>query len=331
MFEGMERAGYGVGAGVVLSRDPKPRLRWTPDLHERFVEAVTKLGGPDKATPKSVLRLMGMKGLTLYHLKSHLQKYRMGKQSKKDTGFETNRGAFAAQGISFSSAVPPNVPSAGNSNMGKFYTDITKCWISPVKEKCCISLSIPNQFMYFFTLNEQRNATRGCFKISNRSPKEAARTARGSEEAADAHRGAREVPANDPGEGPEEPLLRSRRRRNPRDYQVAAHRLQPSPLGVHGRRDAGVPAERRGAGQGPLRRRPQSRQPGLPALPRRRRREMRHRRGPAPAGPEHQRRVRSPAVRPRHAARRGGPDGRPAPEVKMCFGRRASVVFKSSS
>ncbi|KAM3243081.1 hypothetical protein ACQJBY_055200 [Aegilops geniculata] len=119
MFEGMERAGYGVGAGVVLSRDPKPRLRWTPDLHERFVEAVTKLGGPDKATPKSVLRLMGMKGLTLYHLKSHLQKYRMGKQSKKDTGFETNRGAFAAQGISFSSALPPNVPSAGNNTTGE--------------------------------------------------------------------------------------------------------------------------------------------------------------------------------------------------------------------
>lgn len=60
-----------------------------------------------------------MKGLTLYHLKSHLQKYRLGKQNKKDTGLETSRGVFAAQGISFSSPVPPNVPSAGNDNMGE--------------------------------------------------------------------------------------------------------------------------------------------------------------------------------------------------------------------
>lgn len=31
---------------LVLTSDPKPRLRWTTDLHQRFVDAVTQLGGP---------------------------------------------------------------------------------------------------------------------------------------------------------------------------------------------------------------------------------------------------------------------------------------------
>eukprot|EP00250_Pteridium_aquilinum_P015485 c22612_g1_i1 orf=82-438(+) len=69
---------------VVLSTDPRPRLRWTTDLHKRFADAVAQLGGADKATPKSVMRVMNVKGLTLYHLKSHLQKYRLGKQPHKE-------------------------------------------------------------------------------------------------------------------------------------------------------------------------------------------------------------------------------------------------------
>lgn len=69
----------------VLSTDSKPRLKWTPELHRRFIEATNQLGGADKATPKSLMRVMGIPGLTLYHLKSHLQKYRLGKSQELET------------------------------------------------------------------------------------------------------------------------------------------------------------------------------------------------------------------------------------------------------
>lgn len=42
------QGGSGPGdSGLVLSTDAKPRLKWTPDLHERFIEAVNQLGGAD--------------------------------------------------------------------------------------------------------------------------------------------------------------------------------------------------------------------------------------------------------------------------------------------
>ncbi|XP_074561911.1 myb-related protein 2-like isoform X2 [Curcuma longa] len=73
-------------SGLFLSTDAKPRLKWTPELHDRFIEAVNQLGGADKATPKTIMRLMGIPGLTLYHLKSHLQKCRLSKAQEHTGG-----------------------------------------------------------------------------------------------------------------------------------------------------------------------------------------------------------------------------------------------------
>ncbi|CAI8583062.1 unnamed protein product [Vicia faba] len=57
-------------------KSEQPRLRWTPELHQYFVQTVESLGGKHKASPKHILNIMQVKGLRISHIKSHLQMYR---------------------------------------------------------------------------------------------------------------------------------------------------------------------------------------------------------------------------------------------------------------
>ncbi|KAF8117511.1 hypothetical protein N665_0009s0037 [Sinapis alba] len=71
--------GNGGGRVRPYVRSPVPRLRWTPELHRCFLNAVDMLGGHHRATPKLILKMMDVKGLTISHIKSHLQMYRGSK------------------------------------------------------------------------------------------------------------------------------------------------------------------------------------------------------------------------------------------------------------
>lgn len=113
-------------------RSKMPRLRWTPDLHLSFVHAIQRLGGQERATPKAVLQLMNVRGLSISHVKSHLQMYRSKKldESGRVIGhanrhhYIQGRGYFSSSSSAYDKCSPfhdlrienGGIVFAGNSN-----------------------------------------------------------------------------------------------------------------------------------------------------------------------------------------------------------------------
>ncbi|CAN7054163.1 unnamed protein product [Brassica oleracea var. botrytis] len=64
----------------------RPRMSWTGDLQQKFLEAIDIVGGPKKASPKVLLKClhdMKIEGLTRNNVSSHLQKYRLSLEENK--------------------------------------------------------------------------------------------------------------------------------------------------------------------------------------------------------------------------------------------------------
>ncbi|GLJ39382.1 hypothetical protein SUGI_0804230 [Cryptomeria japonica] len=64
-------------------RSAIPGFRWTHELHQSFLRAIECLGGEHEATPKLIVGLMGVNGLTVSQVKSHLQMHRNNKKHEK--------------------------------------------------------------------------------------------------------------------------------------------------------------------------------------------------------------------------------------------------------
>ncbi|CAH9069398.1 unnamed protein product [Cuscuta europaea] len=70
--------GHETGIGMNFSPQRRKKRRcWSPELHRRFVDALHRLGGAHAATPKQIIDIMRVDGLTNDEVKSHLQKYRL--------------------------------------------------------------------------------------------------------------------------------------------------------------------------------------------------------------------------------------------------------------
>nr|XP_043638613.1 two-component response regulator ORR21-like [Erigeron canadensis] len=118
--------------GELETEDPgsskKPRVVWSVELHQQFVNAVNQLG-IDKAVPKRILELMNVPGLTRENVASHLQKFRlylkrlsgMSQQGGSPNSFcgsiEQNPkiglyGRFEIQALAASGQIPPQTLAA---------------------------------------------------------------------------------------------------------------------------------------------------------------------------------------------------------------------------
>jgi len=147
----------------------KQRLRWTSDLHDRFVDAITQLGGPDRATPKGVLRVMGVAGLTIYHVKSHLQKYRLAKYLPESPGDgKGSKDEKKSSGDSFSGT--DSSPGMQISEALRMQMEVQKRLHEQLEVQRQLQMRIEAQGKYLQKIIEEQQKLGGALKASETLP-----------------------------------------------------------------------------------------------------------------------------------------------------------------
>lgn len=159
-----------VGSPTPNGSSIKPRMRWTPELHESFVEAVNQLGGSERATPKGVLKLMNVEGLTIYHVKSHLQKYRTARYKP-----ELDEGTSEKKSTSIDEIVSMDIKnkSLGFTDALKLQMEVQKQLHEQLEIQRNLQLRIEEQGKYLqMMFEQQRKMENERLKPSSSNPDE---------------------------------------------------------------------------------------------------------------------------------------------------------------
>ncbi|KAI3757586.1 hypothetical protein L6452_05127 [Arctium lappa] len=120
----------------------KNKVIWTPDLHNKFLEAIAILG-VDRAVPTKIIDLMKVDGLTRDHIASHLQKYRIFSKKIAEASY---RDQIALQPVLLESSI---------NNIGVCPTPVQKSWLS----YCEINPPILDTSSFSFPILEASSST----------------------------------------------------------------------------------------------------------------------------------------------------------------------------
>ncbi|XP_052174999.1 myb family transcription factor PHL7-like isoform X2 [Diospyros lotus] len=119
------------------------------------------------ATPKGVLRVMGVPGLTIYHVKSHLQKYRLAKylpESPADGSKDQKKGSGdslssldSSQGVQINEAL-------------KMQMEVQKRLHEQLEVQRQLQMRIEAQGKYLQKIIEEQQKLSGALKASEAQP-----------------------------------------------------------------------------------------------------------------------------------------------------------------